>query len=50
MRDTERGRNIGRGEGSLILDLGIMTSAEERLSTTEPPRCPKNSVDHYFYY
>ena len=48
MRDTERGRDIGRGRsrlpaGGLMQDLipqiGIMTPAEGRCSTSEPLRC-----------
>ena len=49
MRDTERGRNLGRGRGrlparSLMWDLilvpRIMPWAKVRCSTTEPLRCP----------
>ena len=50
MRDTERGRDIGRGRSrlrarspmqDLILDARVMPLAKGRCSTDEPPRCPR---------
>ena len=51
MRDTERGRDIGRGRSRLpaenpmwdsIQGLWDHTLSQSRCSTTEPPRCPSS--------
>ena len=58
MRDTERGRDTGRGEagsmqgarcGTQSQDPRVMTWAQGRCSTMEPPGIPKE-VSFFFFF